>query len=125
MAERPRFPLDFPGLAAAARLDAATGLFWEAAPAGAEATWEVARASALDGWRLPSALELMVFLAALPTAPEFPQPRAGDVFWSSSESPFASTTSVRAVAFEPPRQPAVLHLEKSAAARWWRVRADR
>ena len=105
------------------RLDAVTGLYWEATPAPAEDTFAAAQASAGEGWRLPSAVELMLFLTGLPDRASFPSPHAGDVFWSSSESPFASTESVRAVAYEPSR-PAVLLLEKAASARCWRVKDE-
>jgi hypothetical protein len=104
-------------------LDAATGLLWEAMPAPVPTRWHDAVASAwADGWRLPTATELMALFSGLPELSPFPPPRVGDVFWSVSESPFAPTSCVRVVEVGDGRQPAVLLRDKAALARPWRVR---
>ncbi|MEW6268640.1 MAG: DUF1566 domain-containing protein [Thermodesulfobacteriota bacterium] len=112
-----------PALDGSALVDSATGLAWEASPASAPVRWQDALASAsAEGWRLPTASELMGLLSNLPASHPFPQPGAGDVFWSASESPFAPATRVRVVEVGADHRPAVVLLDKSSRARPWRVR---
>jgi len=129
MAE-PRFrPLaQAPG---AAVLDAHTGLVWEAAPAAEPVPFEAAaRDDAAGGWRLPTISELMRLLSSLPAESPFPAPGPGTIFWSSTESPFAAPSRVRAVGCEPSAGTATRNgpllvvrlLDKRTRARVWRVR---
>lgn len=115
---RPRFVLT-----AVALTDRHAGLEWEPRPDETGITWDeaVARAGA-DGWRLPSAGELVTLLGGLPTDAGWAPP-AGAVFWSSSSSPFAPVSRVRAVCCERGGRFAVVLLDKAAIARRWGVRA--
>jgi hypothetical protein len=109
-----------------ALFDATTGLLWEATPPAAPVPWRDAVASGSgDGWRLPTAAELMGLLAGLAqrTGPgPLSPPEAGDVFWSASESPFASAAWVRVVEVGSNLRPAVRLRDKTTLARGWRVR---
>jgi hypothetical protein len=109
-----------------ALFDATTGLTWEADPGAAEVSWREATGEEPgDGWRLPTAAELMGLLAGLPprggTGPLLAL-AVGDVFWSASESPFASAAWVRVVEVGTNFRPAVRLRDKTALARGWRVR---
>jgi hypothetical protein len=110
-------------LAAPDRLaDLATGLEWDRFPAARPVCWaDAAAVAAARGGRLPTAEELITLLAALPPS-LLEAPHAGEVFWSSSGSPFAPGTRVRAIACEGPARFVVLLLDRSDRARWWGVR---
>jgi hypothetical protein len=108
-----------------ALFDATTGLTWEADPGAAKVSWRDATGEdAGDGWRLPTAAELMGLLAGLaPLGGTGTRALAiGDVFWSASESPFASAAWVRVVEVGTDFRPAVRLRDKTTLARGWRVR---
>jgi len=112
----PRFVLTPDAMA-----DRDTGLEWAPAPAPFPVAWAEARAAAATtGRRLPTARELIVLLTGL--LPFSGMPDAGDVLWSSSGSPFAPETRVRAVACEGPGRFVVVLLDRTDRARWWGVR---
>jgi hypothetical protein len=112
----PRFITTRQGLA-----DRDTGLEWAPAPATLPVVWaDAAAAVAERAQRLPTAHELLALLTGLPAACGMPQP--GDVFWSSSGSPFAPGIRVRAVACDGPARFVVVLLDRTERARWWGVR---
>jgi hypothetical protein len=100
--------------------DLDTGLTWALAPATPPVVWAAAAAEAATrGQRLPTANELVTMLTGLPPSPGMPD--TGDVLWSSSGSPFAPTTRVRAVACDGAGRFVVVLLERTERARWWGV----
>ena len=112
---RPRFLVIRDGLA-----DRDTGLEWAAGPANPAVAWAEAAATAESrGQRLPTAEELLTFLIGLPPAPGMPG--TGEALWSTSGSPFAPPTRVRAVASDGPTRFIILVLDRTARARWWGV----
>jgi hypothetical protein len=83
--------------------------------------WAEAAAAVADrGQRLPTVHELLTLLTGLPAASGVPD--TGDVFWSSSGSPFAPGIRVRAVACDGPARFVVVLLDRTERARWWGVR---
>jgi hypothetical protein len=104
-------------------LDTDTGLVWEAAPSEHPVPWDAAvRDDAGLGWRLPTISELMRLLSSLPADHPFPAPGSGSLFWSSTESPFATRSRVRAVGCQSGPLFVVRLIDKQAQARAWRVR---
>ena len=104
--------------------DGDTGLEWAPAPSTLPVAWAEAAATAVAaGQRLPTAEELVTFLTGLPPSPGMPA--TGDVLWSSSGSPFAPETRVRALACDGPGRFVVVLLERVDRARWWGVREQR
>jgi hypothetical protein len=102
-------------------LDRETGLEWDRMPATPPVPWADADATAANrAQRLPTAEELLTLLAGLP--PSFAgAPSTGDALWSSSGSPFAPETRVRAVACDGPGHFVVVLLDRTDRARWWSV----
>ena len=101
--------------------DRQTGLEWELCPSDARVAWAQASAAATArGWRLPSAAELMIFLADLPAASLLAP--AGATFWSATGSPFARTSQIRTVSREPGGRFVVMLLDRAERARYWAVR---
>src|SRR5262245_216399 len=102
-------------------IDRDTGLAWDPAPAAIPAPWaEAARAAEGRGKRLPTALELLTLLVGLP-ADFAAGPSAGDVLWSSSDSPYAPPSRVRAIACDGPGRFVLVLLDRAERARWWGV----
>jgi hypothetical protein len=115
----PRFIVTRDGIA-----DRDTGLEWAPAPSTLPVAWaEAAAAAATGGQRLPTADELVTLLTGPPPFPGMPA--IGDVLWSSSGSPFAPGTRVRAVACDGPGRFVVVLLDRLERARWWGVRERR
>jgi hypothetical protein len=112
---RSRFLATRAGLA-----DRDTGLEWAAGPATPAVDWAEAAATADSrGQRLPTAEELLILLTGLPPAPGMPD--TGEALWSTSGSPFAPETRVRAVACDGATRFIVVLLDRTARARWWGV----
>ncbi len=112
----PRFIATRQGLA-----DRDTGLEWAPAPATLPVVWAEAAAAVADrGQRLPTAHELLTLLTGLPAGRDMPG--TGDVFWSSSGSPFAPGMRIRAVACDGPARFVLVLLDRTERARWWGVR---
>ena len=102
--------------------DLETRLVWEAKPVTLAVPWaDAAAAAATRGQRLPRTEELMTLLSGLPSS-FAGMPLPGDVLWSSSSSPFAPVTRVRAVACDGPARFVVVVLERTDRAGWWGVR---
>jgi hypothetical protein len=102
-------------------VDRDTGLAWDPAPVAHPAPWiDATRAAAGRGKRLPTALELLTLLVGLP-ADFAAGPSAGDVLWSSSDSPYAPPSRVRAIACDGPGRFVLVLLDRAERARWWGV----
>jgi hypothetical protein len=100
--------------------DRDTGLEWAAGPATPAVEWAEAAATAESrGQRLPTAEELLTLLTGLP--PSSGMPETGEALWSTSGSPFAPETRVRAVAYDGSTRFIIVLLERTARARWWGV----
>ena len=100
--------------------DRDTGLEWAAGPATPAVEWAEATATAESrGQRLPTAEELLTLLTGLP--PASGMPATGEALWSTSGSPFAPETRVRAVAYDGSTRFIIVLLERTARARWWGV----
>ena len=113
--DRARFVATRDGLA-----DRDTGLEWAAGPATPAVAWAEAAAIAESrGQRLPTAEELLTLLIGLPRGPGMPD--TGEALWSTSSSPFAPETRVRAVACDGPTRFIIVLLDRTARARWWGV----
>jgi hypothetical protein len=106
--------------------DGDTGLEWAPAPSTLPLAWADAVATAATlGQRLPTAEELVTLLTGLPLSLGIAMPATGHVLWSSSGSPFAPETRVRAMACEGPGRFVVVLLERVDRAQWWGVRERR
>ena len=112
-------------LATADRLtDRETGLAWDRTPSFVPVSWAEAEAAAAgQGTRLPKAVELLSLVAALPET-FLLGPRPGDVLWSSSTSPFAPVSRVRAVACDGPGRFVLVLRERADPAGFWGVRVN-
>jgi hypothetical protein len=111
---RPRFLAIRDGLA-----DRDTGLEWAAGPATPAVEWAEAAATAERcGQRLPTAEELLMLtlLTGLPPAAGLPE--TGEALWSTSSSPFAPETRVRAVACDGSTRFILILLDRTARACW-------
>jgi hypothetical protein len=119
-AGRPRFVV----AAAQGRvLDRQTGLTWEQAPGSESVPWSVAAGKGTpEGWRLPSASELLLLLSGLPRDHPFPAPSPGTLFWSASASPFSARGQVRAIGCHAGPLYVVRLVDRQERARVWRVR---
>ena len=101
-------------------VDRETGLEWAEEPATRAVEWAEAAATAESrGQRLPTAEELLTLLTGLPPASGMPD--TGEALWSTSGSPFAPETRVRAVACDGSARFIIVLLERTARARWWGV----